>query len=301
MSAKSSLAQQYPPPGQLVDIGGYKLHIHCVGHGRPTVIMDAGVNDFSVQWLNIQAELSKNHRACTYDRAGLGWSEASPYLRVSETMVKELHTLLERAGVEGPYALVGHSYGGMNMRLYAHRYPKEVAGMVLVDAAHEELPVRIPALQKAAEQMAGQFRFLARLSSLGVMALSLDDIPDRGLTGDALARYRAVLATTHFFDTAAAETESIEKSYSDVRQLNISSLGNIPLLVLSRGLSDPIPGFTETENQQFEQAWKEMQAKLVTLSPRGRQITAARSQHYIQLSEPQLVVDAIRNVARQAR
>lgn len=300
MSAKSSLAKQYPPPGQLVDIGGYRLHIHCVGNGRPTVVMDAGVNDFSVQWLNIQAEVSKDFRACAYDRAGLGWSEASPYSRTSETMVKELHTLLENAKIGGPYVLVGHSYGGMNVRLYAHRYPKEVAGMVLVDAAHEAFSQRVPALQRAAEQMAGQFRVLAWLSSFGILALSPEDIPDRGLTGVALGRYRAILATTHFFDAAAAETESIEKSYADVRQLNIVSLGNIPLVVLSRGRNDPLPGASEAENRQYEEGWKEMQTKLVVLSPRGKQVIAAQSQHYIQLTEPQLVIDAIRNVARQA-
>jgi pimeloyl-ACP methyl ester carboxylesterase len=297
LSAKSRLAAQYPPLGQLVDIGGYRLHLHCVGQGRPIVILDAGLNDFSVQWLHIQAEISKHRRVCSYDRAGLGWSEDSPHPRVSETMVKELRTLLENAKVEGPYILVGHSFGGMNLRLYAHRYPKAVAGLVLVDAAHEEQALRVPALQRVAEQMAGQFRFLGVLASLGVMALSPDEIPDRGLTGDALARYRAVVAATPFFDTAAAETESLEQSFAQVRQASIASLGNIPLVVVSRGLPDPLPGASEAGNLQYEQAWKQLQTALVALSPRGKQVVAQRSQHYIHLTEPQLVIDAIRRVA----
>lgn len=295
--ARSDLSKQYPPPGQLVDIGGYRLHIHCVGSGRTTVIMESGLNEFSVQWAKIQAEVSKFGRACAYDRAGFGWSDASPYPRTSEVMTKELHTLLERAKIEGPYVLVGHSFGGMNMRLYAHHFPNEVIGMVLVDAAHEEQSIRVPALQKAAEQVLGQFHFLARLTSLGILALSPNDIPDRGLTGDALAQYRANLATTYYFDTAITETEALEQSFSEVRNAKITSLGNIPLIVLSRGVSDPLPAATEIENQQYEQSWKEMQAELAVLSQRGKQIVASQSSHYIHLAQPQLVIDAIQDVA----
>ena len=297
MYAKSELAKQYPPPGQLVDIGGYSLHIHCVGYGSPTIIMDSGLNEFSVQWVEIQSEVSKYGRACSYDRAGFGWSEAGLYPRTSETIIKELHTLLEKARIEGPYVLVGHSFGGMNMRLYAHHFPSEVIGMVLVDAAHEGQSVRVPALQKASEQVLGQFRLLARLTSLGLLALSPNDIPDRGLSGETLAQYRAILATTDYFDTAIAETEALDKSFSEVRAAKINSLGNIPLIVLSRGLSDPLPDATEIENRQYEQSWKEMQVELVALSQKGKQIVAMQSKHYIHLTQPQLVIDAIRNVA----
>ena len=173
--------------------------------------------------------------------------------------------------------------------------------MVLVDSAHDGLSVRVPAMQRVMEQATGQFRFPAMLTSLGVMPLLLDEIPDRGLTGDALAQYRAILATTHFFDTAAAETESIEKSYAQVRQENIASLGNIPLVVVSRGLGDPLPGASDAENLHYEQVWKEMQTALVALSPRGKQVIAAQSQHYIHLTQPQLVIDAIRHVAQQGK
>ncbi len=298
--AKSNLAKQFPPPGQLVDVGGYKLHIHCVGQGSPTIIKDAGLNEFSVQWVQIQSGLSKVARACAYDRAGFGWSEASPYPRTSETMVRELHTLLKNAKIAGPYVLVGHSFGGMNMRLYAHHFPTEVAGMVLVDAAHEEQPLRIHALQKAPEQVIGQFKFLAMITSLGVLALSPEDIPDRGLTGEALAQYRAILATTHYFDTAIAETESLNQSFAEVRDEKITSLGNVPLIVISRGLSEPMPGATEIENRQLEQSWKEMQTELVALSTRGKQIISMQSNHYIHLVQPQLVIDAISTVVKES-
>jgi len=294
--AKSRLVQQFPPPGQLVDVGGYRLHLHCLGHGQPTVVFDSGVNEFSVQWLTIQEALAKDFRACAYDRAGFGWSDASPHPRTSETIIRELHTLLENAGIHGPLVLVGHSFGGMNMRLYAYRYPKEVTGLVQVDAAHEELSPNVPALQRAAREVTGQFRTLAWLEAFGVLALMPDDIPDRGLKGAALSRYRAILATTHYFDTAAAESTAIESSYAAVRQLGIRSLGNVPLVVLSRGLPDPLPNASDAENRDYEQRWRAMQARLVQLSPRGRQVVAARSRHYIHLTEPQRVIDAIRSV-----
>lgn len=151
--------------------------------------------------------------------------------------------------------------------------------------------------QKLPGQVLDQFRLLSKLTSLGLLALSAEDIPDRGLSGEALAQYRAILATTHYFDTAAAETEALEKSMSQVRDAKIISLGAIPLVVLSRGLDDPLPGASESENLEYQQSWKVMQAELVKLSRNGRQVIAQHSGHYIHLAEPQLVVDAIRSIA----
>ncbi|NTU81141.1 MAG: alpha/beta hydrolase [Chloroflexales bacterium] len=117
--------------------------------------MDAGANDFSLFWARVQPEVVRIARVCVYDRAGLGWSEPSPHERTSPTMVRELHTLLERAGEPGPYVLVGHSLGGLNMRLFAQQHPAEVVGLVLVDAAHEEQDLRLPHLRAAAAAASG--------------------------------------------------------------------------------------------------------------------------------------------------
>lgn len=296
--AKSNLAKQYPAPGELADVGGYKMHIDCAGQGNPTVILEAGLDDFSVFWELVQPEVAKFARVCAYDRAGYGWSEPSPYPRTTETMVKELHTLLVNAKVEKPYVLVGHSFGGALVRLYTHDYPDEVAGMVLVDSAHEDLFTRIPIWRKANEPMLGLFRTLAPLSSFGVLALAPDNIPNRGLPDGALTQYRAILVTTRYFETAIAETESFEKNLTEVRAANTTSLGNIPLIVLSRGFWEPLPGISEAENQQAWQAWQVMQSDLVALSSNSKQVIAEKSGHNIHLQQPQLLIEAIRQIVQ---
>src|SRR5215216_5553459 len=125
----------YPPSGQKVGVGGYSLHINCVGQGSPTVVLDAGSGGFSAHWVRVQREVSDTTRVCAYDRAGMGWSEMGPDPRDAQQITSELHTLLGKAGIEGPYVLVGHSFGGMYVQTYAARYPEEVAGVALVDSS----------------------------------------------------------------------------------------------------------------------------------------------------------------------
>ncbi len=133
-------ASRYPASGKLINVGGYRLHINCIGTGSPTVILDAGLGGSSLDWSLVQPEVATFTRVCSYDRAGYGWSDYGPKPRTSGRIVAELHTLLIGAGIPGPYILVGQSFGGLNVRLYAYTYPQEVAGMVLVDASHENDP-----------------------------------------------------------------------------------------------------------------------------------------------------------------
>src|SRR6476619_5964306 len=137
-AAEAADVRAYPPPGQLVDVGGYRLHINCTGTGSPTVVIESGWGDMSAAWGWVQPEVAKTTRVCTYDRAGMGWSEASPEPRVAREYAKELHTLLANAHETGPYVLVGHSMGGFTVLVYAHDYPADVSGLVLVDS--QDLP-----------------------------------------------------------------------------------------------------------------------------------------------------------------
>jgi pimeloyl-ACP methyl ester carboxylesterase len=131
-------ASAYPPPGQMVDVGGYRLHLQCVGTGSPTVVLDAGLGGTSLDWSLVQAEIGQTTRVCAFDRAGMGWSDSSPEPRDAQHIAQELHALLHNANVPGPYVLVGWSYGGMYAREYAGQYSDEVAGLVLLDSSHPD-------------------------------------------------------------------------------------------------------------------------------------------------------------------
>jgi pimeloyl-ACP methyl ester carboxylesterase len=296
--AKANLAQQVPPPGQTIDVGGYKLHLDCRGQGRPTVLLEAGLGDFSVQWALVQPAVAQFTRVCTYDRAGLGWSERSPHPRTSAMMVEELHTLLNRAGETAPYLLVGHSFGGITMREFARQSPATVAGLVLVDSAHEGQATRLPALRNAATQLRQQFRLLSRLNTFGLLALAPTQIPNRGLPVDALAQYRARLAASDYFDAAIAESTAFYTSNNDTSAVKLASLGDLPLLVLSRGQAAPLPGLTAAEHAAYEQSWRSLQAELATLSSNSQQQIAEQSGHDIHLQQPDLVIAAIRQLVQ---
>src|SRR5512133_3761126 len=136
--AEAADARAYPQPGQMVDVGGYRLHIHCTGSGSPTVVIESGWGDSSAVWGWVQPEVARTTRVCAYDRAGMGWSEASSQPRNAREFAKELHTLLVNAKEPGPYVLVGHSMGGFTVIVYAHDYQSEVAGLVLLDS--QDLP-----------------------------------------------------------------------------------------------------------------------------------------------------------------
>jgi pimeloyl-ACP methyl ester carboxylesterase len=126
-------ARRFPPPGKLVAVDGHQMHIHCTGAGTPTVVMDAGLGGWSLDWSTVQPDIAQFTRMCTYDRAGLGWSEPSAESPDAQHAVADLHTLLVNSGEAGPFVLVGHSNGGLRVLLYASTYPQEVAGVVLVD------------------------------------------------------------------------------------------------------------------------------------------------------------------------
>ncbi len=301
--AKGDLKAKYPPPGQLVDVGGYRLHIDCQGNGSPTVVLEAGLSETSLMWALVQPQIATMTRVCAYDRAGLGWSDASPKPRTAEIMVDELHTLLKNANIQGPYVMVGHSTGGMLVRYYTHAYPAEVVGMVLVDAQHEEQFLRLSeARQQTVKQsfaQADQSLPLFRvLTTTGIGALvppiaAMTDNPK--LPSPAREILSALmLSDPRFIVAQTAETDAIFESLAQVQRAHITSLGNIPLIVLYHGINDAgVPGMTPEEDQQW---WQGLQTELAALSPQGKLVQAKQSGHHIQLDQPQVVIDAVQQV-----
>jgi pimeloyl-ACP methyl ester carboxylesterase len=165
--------RRYLAPGEMVAVAGHDMQLYCTGAGKggPTVVMDAGLGGGLLDWQTIQSEVAKFARVCSYDRSGIAWSEAGPDPRTSPRIVEKLHTLLKNAGVDGPYVLVGHSFGGANVQLYAAEYPDEVAGMVLVDSALD-LRVLDKDLRDDAEGVAPSPLTIKLVARLGIACLA---------------------------------------------------------------------------------------------------------------------------------
>jgi pimeloyl-ACP methyl ester carboxylesterase len=297
------LKAEHPAPGRMIDVGGYQLHIYCLGKGSPTVILDAGLGNPGLTWIFVQTGIKKRTRVCVYDRAGLGWSDPSPHERTAKVMVDELHTLLKNAGIEAPYILVGHSFGGLLMRLYIHRYPEEIAGLVLVDSYHYTQMEEYPKVNgKGNLLLPLALQALDLWVASGIPALDPSLVPTldlKKLPSNALETYQALAAADpKSVREAQAELAFLEESGDEEKSAQITSLGNIPLIVLSHEyleprLLDPIG----LENYgEYEIFWRSDQAELALLSPRGRLVIAPRSGHYIQLDQPDLVIGAIEQV-----
>jgi pimeloyl-ACP methyl ester carboxylesterase len=302
----SSRPVEPQPIGQLVDVGGYRLHLACQGQGSPTVVMEAAIGETGLMWSLVQPAVATRTRACVYDRAGYGWSDPSPRPRTAAVMVDELHRLLGAAEVPGPYVLVGHSFGGLLVRLYAARYPQEVAGLVLVDAAHEdqyrraptEIRELVPQLEEQAQQQYEGFKALIVSGSLDAAMLPVPP----GLPAAAADSFRALVAASpKHVETLLAEQQAVQAIHAELRTAGSTSLEDLPLVVLSHGQPMAMPGLAEEVNQANERLWQQLQAELAARSSRGRLVVAQDSGHYSQLERPELVIDAIAEVVAAGR
>src|SRR5919199_2206337 len=151
-------------PGQLIDVGGHRLHLNCTGSGSPTVVLQPGAGEMSSNFGWITPSVARNTRVCVYDRPGRGWSEPVDTPQDGLQIAADLHTLLQRGGVPGPYVLAGHSFGGLYVLTYAHRYPEQVAGMVLIDCTNPAPAAR--ARTASPPYQAGSYDVLGRVSAL---------------------------------------------------------------------------------------------------------------------------------------
>jgi len=239
--------RRYPPPGRLVDLGGYHLHLNIQGDGPgPVVVLESGMGSFSSNWYWVQHELAATMRVVAYDRAGLGWSDRGRLPRDAVTIAHELHTALRVAGIDGPYVLAGHSFGGLPVRAFAGLFPDETAGLVLVDASHPDQWLRWP-VRHADRMIAGSQRVSAVLARLGLLRLiDLSRPISAGLPETQVGELRARSALPGASTVEAQQMDAWPLSRSQLA----TSLGDLPLVVL--GVSEQPRGAATLDALQAE-------------------------------------------------
>jgi len=304
----------YPPPGRLIDVGGWRLHINCTGEARasqPTVILESGIGDFSVEWSLVQPLVAKFARVCSYDRASDGWSDLGPHPRTMRQTVFELHTLLDKAGVRPPFVLVGQSYGGVLVRLYAATYPADVTGMLLVDGGRLN-PLRFIDGKLVSLPETATGRNLPPVKTSNPL-LESDIPPGARAQMEAGARQAVPSANNPPRDKLPADAQRMRtwalgqvKHYAayvnpfEAEELALMiadqkkkefPLGGMPLIVLTAGNSEYGP-----DEQSLEDDRQKNQAALAGLSRNGKQVVAVGSGHHIHIEDPELVVKSIREI-----
>jgi pimeloyl-ACP methyl ester carboxylesterase len=296
----------------LIDVGGFRLHLQASGAGQPTVVLDAALAGSTISWTYVQPAVAALTRACAYDRAGLGRSDAGPLPRTAGRMADELRTLLDRAGERPPYLLVGHSFGGLVARIVAARFPESVAGLLLVDPAHpEDWVTPAPKEQARIDRGVALCRQGALACRLGVahvvsalvgagsvgLARAVVDLFTRGgvradadwllaplwkLPPQSRRGLRSVWTRASFFEALGSQIASTAVSASEVLEASRDGYGDLPLTTIS--LTDPDPHRVRR------------QEALAALSTRGRHVIASSSGHWIPLDQPDVVVSEVRRL-----
>ena len=292
----------HPPIGKLVDIGSHQLHIYPTGEGSPTVVLEPGGMSWCLDWHLVQTEVAKFTSVCSYDRAGFGWSEPGPLPRTSEQIATELHTLLSKAGIKKPYILVGASFGGHTVRIFAEKYPDEVAGIVLVDARHEDLDARMPPawgqMQRSGRSMYQVMGFAARVGLLKLLGKLMGEKADppilKKLPAELRPTYIEVGYQPKFFESNLAELDAVAESDAQVRAAG--NLASLPLTVIRHGIPEMFARMPVEQAEQSEKVWQELQADLATLSSNSRTLVAEQSGHGIPIDQPGLVAEAIKQM-----
>ncbi len=299
--AQRTFARRNPPPGQLIDIGGYRLHLLCMGErqpGQPTIILESGHGDWSAGWARAQPAIARFARVCAYDRAGFGWSDPGKLPRIPTRMAFELHALLEKAGEQPPYLLVGHSLGGPFGRVFAAMYPGEVTGMVWVDTAHEDMDRYLPFWPPAYYAIVAVTHLASLLARVGLPRLLGRRLMLAGYPAaqepEIQAQVSAQAVTARFFATMRDETIGWRKAENWA--ILHTSLGDLPITMLEAQYTPEPPPFVPGYYwRQYMKGWRSIQGDLSQLSSQTRRVTVS-SGHVIQVEQPELVVQAVREM-----
>jgi pimeloyl-ACP methyl ester carboxylesterase len=296
----------YTHAQRLVDVGGgRRLNVFCTGSGATTVILEAGLGGTTLDWRLVQPLVARTTRVCSYDHAGLGFSDAGALPRTTASIVDDLHALLRAAAIAPPYVLVGHSAGSLTVRLFADRYRAEVAGMVLVDPSHEDQNVRLAALDPRVGALlsAQTAQLQACRAALGTPAFAPCAAlvpPNPNYSAALNAAQQSMVQQPKVWDAFVSESESFDVDAAQVRAAR-QSYGALPLIVLTAGDRPLLPNATAEQQLAAQQAVSGLHAQLAALSTRGVQRTVAGAKHNVQLDHPKAVADAIAETVGQAR
>lgn len=278
--------RMYVAPGQLVDVGGHRLHLDCVGSGTPTVVLESGLGETGTYWGWISPAVASDTRVCVYDRAGRGWSDPVSLPQHGVAVATDLHTLLERAHVPGPFVLVGHSSGAQYVRIFAGRYPEQVAGMVLLDGQPAEAFEGLPAYPTFYE---GFHRIVALLPSLARLDIGrLVVRADLALPAHSRETQRIHHASPRLYRSLRDEFDALPSSLAQAR--SFQSLGNQPLVVV-------------TATQDALAGWRPLQDRMATLSTNSSHRVAPYSHDALvtDRTAAQTSIRAIRDVVEAVR
>ena len=301
------------PLGKLVDLGGHRLHVNCSGKGNPVVVVENGLGDFSFDWTLVQTRVSTFTRICTYDRAGYAWSDPGPKPRTFAQINLELRDALKKVGEKGPYVLVGHSYGGPVVRNFVMTYPRDVAGMVQVDAAFEGMRVGIGASKtlRLGEDAKGKSIPEAReeMRASDKPAIPAEAPPQGPNELDPMYKVLPeAIQKLQLWAQVLPQMEDAEGSQREwsgeyfakwMKTSQAGTLGKIPLVVLTRaeggyGNDQDVPA------AQMEKERKDGQAMLVKLSSNSKQVIV-KSGHNMEVEAPDAVASAIQMVVEAAQ
>jgi pimeloyl-ACP methyl ester carboxylesterase len=289
--ANNAQAKEKYYPGELINIGTHRLHINCVGKGTPSVIIDSGIGGFSLEWFKIQNNLSNDVRVCSYDRAGYGWSDPGPNPRTTSRIVKELRTLLSEARIPGPYLLVGHSFGGYNIRYFASEYPELTAGLVLIDSSHpqqfntEEFKRVKPDISNKKHKNSFKIRL--------VRPIIAENYPH-----EKKRIAFQLMSTMKSRATLINESDYMEISAQQVAGRDSKQPDEFPVVIITRGKRV----WEKNElGDRREQQWTRLQNDLENISLQSDHFLAYKSGHIVHLDQPELVSENILLAVKKSR
>ena len=293
--AAAASARRHPPAGERYEVDGVALHLHCVGAGSPTVVLESGAGAGMLAWAWVQPEVARETRVCAYDRAGYGWSDGGSDDVDAERVVEQLRTLLRAAGEAGPFVAVGHSLGGHYVRVFADSHPDEVSGVVLVDARHPALPERMDGYDAWLAEGEQTVQVGLALSYVGVLRLlgdvfgAMETLPE-----DVAAAMVATTMRPRHMRAHLAEVRSLPAL--DARAAAVGDLGERPVAVLAAG--------TVADEQLDPDVWIALQEDLAGLSPGARYHLVPEADHLSILTDEghaAVVSEAIVDVVRRVR